>query len=314
MTFSSERPIGIIYQHNTQFNPLFDKLAGFGISFEVIDPAAQLFNPATEKKRSGLVFTDLSSPPYLSQNTLGITQAAEYLKQLEKTLDYSNLQIVNGHRVVEVFASKARQLGLLASLGLPIPATRVVSSSDQLLAAANELRFPILIKNNGLKEHGPVKRYESVSQLITALINNDLLLGGGKTLVLQEYIHSADSTVIRAEVLRREVSFARKITHTWSAEEKWALEAEATVVEIPYEVERQIEKIAQTIGLDSGSVEYVVDSQNKVYFYGIGPHTSTLSIKTQGLRFDPNEKLAEFLEEQLVAARDTGVIDFAKNY
>jgi glutathione synthase/RimK-type ligase-like ATP-grasp enzyme len=314
MTLSSQQPIGIIYQHNTQFNPVFDRLAGFGIPFEVIDPATQLFNPATEKKRSGLVFTDLSSPPYLSQNTLGVTQAAEYLKQLEKTLDYSNLQVVNGHRVVEVFASKARQLGLLASLGLTIPATRVVSSSDQLLAAANELRFPILIKNNGLKEHGPVKRYESVSQLITALINNDVQLGGGKTLLLQEYIQSTDSTVVRAEILRREVSFARKISYTWSAEEQWALEAEAAVIEIPYEIERQIEKIAQAIGLDTGSVEYVVDSQKRVYFYGIGPHTSTLSINTKGLRFDPNEKLAEFLEEQLVAARDTGVIDFTKNY
>jgi glutathione synthase/RimK-type ligase-like ATP-grasp enzyme len=314
MTFSSEHPIGIIYQHNTQFNPLFDKLAGFGIPFEVIDPAAQLFNPATEKKRSGLVFADLSSPPYLSQNALGISQATEYLKQLEKTLDYSNLQVVNGHRVVEIFASKARQLRLFASLGLHIPATRVVSSSDQLLAAANELRFPILIKNNGLKEHGPVKRYESVSQLITALINNDVQLGGGKTVLLQEYITSVDSTVVRAEVLRREVSFARKISYTWSAEEQWALEAEASVIDIPYEIERQIERIAQVIGLDTGSVEYVVDAQKHVYFYGIGPHTSTSSIKTQGLRFDPNEKLAEFLEEQLVAARDTGVIDFAKNY
>jgi glutathione synthase/RimK-type ligase-like ATP-grasp enzyme len=314
MTFSSEHPIGIIYQHNTQFNPLFDKLAGFGISFEIIDPGTQLFDPAVERKRSGLVFTDLSSPPYLSQNALGISQASEYLKQLEKTLDYSNLQVVNGHRVVEVFSSKARQLALFSSLGLPIPATRVISSSDQLLAAANELRFPILIKNNGLKEHGPVRRYESVSQLITALINNDIALGGGKTILLQEFIHSADSTVVRAEVLRREVSFARKISNTWSTEEQWALEAEATVIDIPYEIERQIERIAQTIGLDTGSVEYVVDAQKRIFFFGIGPHTSTLSIKTQGLRFDPNEKLAEFLEEQLVAARDTGVIDFAKNY
>jgi glutathione synthase/RimK-type ligase-like ATP-grasp enzyme len=292
---------------------LFDKLAGFGISFEVIDPAVQLFNPATEKKRSGLVFADLSAPPYLSQNALGVSQTAEYLKQLEKTLDYSNLQVVNGHKVVEIFASKARQLRLLASLGLSIPATRIVSSSDQLLAAANELRFPILIKNNGLKEHGAVKRYESVSQLITALINNDVQLGGGKTVLLQEYIASADNTVFRAEVLRREISFTRRINYTWSAEEQWALEAEATLIDIPYEIERQIERISQTIGLDAGSVEYVVDSQKRVYFYGIGPHTSTSSIKTQGLRFDPNEKLAEFLEEKLVASRDTGIIDFAKN-
>jgi len=314
MAFSSEQPIGIIYHHNTQFNPLFDKLAGFGIPFEIIDPAAQLFDPAAERKRSGLVFTDLSSPPYLSQNALGITQATEYLKQLEKTLDYANLQILNSHRVVEVFASKARQLELFTALGLPIPATRVVSNSDQLLAAANELRFPILIKNNGLKEHGPVRRYESMSRLITALINNDIALGGGKTLLLQEYIASPDNTVIRAEVLRREVSFARRINHTWSTEEQWALEAEATVIDVPYEIERQIERIAQTIGLDNGSIEYIVDTRKRVYFYGIGPHTSTLSIKTKGLRFDPNEKLAEFLEEQIVASRDTGVIDFFKNY
>lgn len=314
MAFSSERPIGIIYQHNTQFNPLFDKLAGYGVPFEIIDPAAQLFDPAIARKRSGLVFTDLSSPPYLSQNALGLTQASEYLKQLEKTLDYANLQVLNGHRVVEVLASKARQLELFTALGLPIPATRVVSNSDQLLAAANELRFPILIKNNGLKEPGPVKRYESMSRLITALINNDIALGGGKTFLLQEYIASPDNTVIRTEVLRREVSFARKISNTWSADEQWALEGEATVIDVPYEIERQIEKIAHTIGLDSGSVEYIVDARNRVYFYGIGPHTSTLSIKTQGLRFDPNEKLAEFLEEQIVASRDTGVIDFFKNY
>lgn len=314
MTFSSEQPIGIIYQHNTQFNPLFDRLERFGIQFELIDPAAALSDPAADHTRSGLIFTDLSSPPYLTQNALGISQTAEYLKQLEKIVDYANIRLVNGHHTAGVFASKARQLRLLASLRLPIPATRVVSTTDQLLAAVNELKFPVLIKSDRLKDHEAVRRYNSVSDLITALINGSIQLGGGKTVLVQELVRTEGHAVVRAEVLRREVLFARKISYAWSAEENWPLEAAAEVVEVPYDIEHQIAKIARTIGMDAGSVEYAVDIQKNVYFYGIGPHTSTLSITTHGLDFDPNVRLAEYLEEQLVITRNTGVIDFVKNY
>ena len=57
-------------------------------------------------------------------------------------------RVLNGPDVLAVDSSKARQLSLIAGLGLAIPETRIVHRREDILAAAEGMAFPLLLKVN----------------------------------------------------------------------------------------------------------------------------------------------------------------------
>jgi hypothetical protein len=296
-----DKPIGIIYGHSEQYNPLFEKLYNRGIAFDIINPADHLYDPAQYEVPYSLVFNDMSSPPYLTHNALGIAQTIEYVKHVEKLNGIHNSsKIINGARVTEILSTKSRQLAVFASLGISFPKTRVVSSIDQLLAAGNELNFPILIKSNGINDHIATQRFESISELINVLINDELRLNGDKSLVVQEYIQPKGNHILRAEILNGQVLYAVKVFHAGDQPDAWPIEVKANIFTPSIEITQALEKIAHAALIDVGSIEYIVDRKtNNIYFYAIRPHTSSLNIGVDGLDFNPFDQLTNYLEQRL---------------
>ncbi|HEY9006760.1 MAG TPA: hypothetical protein VIM75_11530 [Ohtaekwangia sp.] len=296
-----EKPIGIIYAHPEQYNPLFEKLYSRGIAFETINPADHLYDPAQYEVPYSLVFNDMSSPPYFTHNALGIAQTVEYVKHVEKlngTINSS--KVMNGSRATEILSTKSRQLSVFASLGIPFPKTRIVSSIDQLLATGNELSFPILLKSNGLNDHITTTRFDSFSALVNAIINDTLPVYGDKSFVIQEYISPKGNYIVRAEILKGELLYASKVYHAGDQADAWSIEVKSSVFTPSLEITQAIEKVAHASLLDTGSIEYVVDRKsNKVYFYSIRPHTSTFSTITEGLSFNPFDRITDYLEQRL---------------
>ena len=296
-----ERPVGIIYGHAEQYNPLFEKLLTRGIAYEIINPADHLYDPAQYEVPYSLVFNDMSSPPYLAHNALGIAQTVEYVKHVEKVSGVHNSsQIVNGSRVTEIISTRSRQLALFASLGIPFPKTRIVSSIDQLLAASNELRFPIIIKSNGISDPAVTRRFESTSELVNALVKDELHLQNDKSWLVQEYIQPKGNYINRVEILNGRVLYAVKIYHAGDEPERWPIEVKASVFTPSPEILNTLEKIAHAALIDTGSIEYVTDRKtNQVYFYAIRPHTSSRSIHIEGIDFNTVDQLSQYIEQRL---------------
>lgn len=296
-----ERPVGIIYGHAEQYNPLFEKLLTRGIPYEIINPADHLYDPAQYEVPYSLVFNDMSSPPYLTHNALGIAQAIEYVKHVEKVRGVHNSsQVINGSRVTEIIHIRSRQLALFASLGIPFPKTRIVSSIDQLLAASNELRFPIIIKSNGISDPAVTRRFESTSDLVNALVKDELRLQNDKSWLVQEYIQPKGNYINRVEILNGRVLYAVKIYHAGDEPGHWPIEVKATVFTPSLEILNTLERIAHAALIDTGSIEYVTDRKtSQVYFYAIRPHTSSCSIHIEGIDFNPVNHLSQYIEHRL---------------
>src|SRR5688572_20503632 len=145
-----KKPIGIIYQHNPQFNPVVKELLKRGINVDVINPTDYVYDPSAGEFTHSLLLNDLSSPPYLERKLSGTLQAIEFIKHAESL--NPNARIINGSQASEILISRSRQLSLFSALGISFPKTRIVSSSDQLLAVATELKFPLLVKANQFNE------------------------------------------------------------------------------------------------------------------------------------------------------------------
>ena len=77
--------------------------------------------------------------------------------------------MVNGQKAFRFETSKALQLSLLESLGLPYPKSRVINSPADAIAAAEGLRFPIVIKPNIGGSGAGVTKFNTLDDLKAAV-------------------------------------------------------------------------------------------------------------------------------------------------
>ena len=130
-----QKTIGIYYEHPDWFKPLFAELDSRDIAYERIDAAHHQYNPSETDSPYALVINRMSSSAYLRGNGQGIFHTA-------------GVRVINGTVATAIETNKARQLSLLASLGLSFPNSRVVNHISQIPKAATELQFPLVVKVN----------------------------------------------------------------------------------------------------------------------------------------------------------------------
>jgi len=126
------RPVGILYEHPEWFKPLFRELERQSVPFVPIDATRHTFEPGSDADRYSLVVNRMSPSAGLRGNGQAIFHTLDYLAHLEKR----GASVLNGRRAFEFEISKARQLDLLARLGVRYPRAKVVNHPSQIVDAA----------------------------------------------------------------------------------------------------------------------------------------------------------------------------------
>src|SRR5207237_3980801 len=98
--------------------------------------------------------------------------------------------------------SKALQLSLLRSLGLRYPRARVINHPSQVVSAARDLRFPIVVKANIGGSGAGVVRYHSLNSLERAVDAGTVDLGIDQTALVREFVLARGGHVPRVGTLR----------------------------------------------------------------------------------------------------------------
>src|SRR5260221_13066153 len=172
-----KQPIAIYYEHPHWFTPLFNELERRGVPFARINAAEHHFDPAHLNGEGvySLFFNRMSPSAYRRGHGQAIFYTQYYLAHLEQ----NGKRVVNGQKAFRFETSKALQLSLLESLGLPYPKSRVINSPADAVAAADGLRFPIVIKPNIGGSGAGVKKFDNLDQLEAAVEadNGDIDLG-----------------------------------------------------------------------------------------------------------------------------------------
>ncbi len=157
-------PIAIYHEHPDWFRPLFAELERRGLPFVRLDPRAHVYDPSEGKPPYALLFNRMSPSAYLRGGIQGMFFTLSYLAHLERV----GLPVVNGLEAFTIETSKARQLTLLESLGLPYPKARVINSASRAVEAAEGLRFPLVVKANIGGSGAGIVRYDSMDALKVA--------------------------------------------------------------------------------------------------------------------------------------------------
>lgn len=302
-------PVGILYEHPEWFRPLFSELDRRGLPYEAIHAARLSFDPADVERRYSLVVNRMSPSAWTRGNASAIFSTLHYLTHLEHT----GTPVLNGRAAFELELSKARQAALLASLGIPHPRTRVASATADLVAAAEGLRFPVLVKPNIGGSGAGIVSYASREELAAARPEP----GIDGTVLVQEQLTPEGDAIVRVEILDGEYLYAIKIlllpgSFNLCPADYCELPGVADGVsgrglpieayEPPAAVIADAKRIVHAGGLDLGGVEYLVDERTgEPTFYDVNALSNFVADAPTVIGFDPFVDLVDLIERRAAA-------------
>ena len=317
---ASTRPIGIYYEHPDWFRPLFQELDRRGTPYEALDANRHSYDATNgDGSEYGLVFNRMSPSASLRGHGHAILYTLNYLAHLEQL----GVRVVNGVSAFRVETSKALQLSLLKSLGLPFPAARVINHGDEAPAAAAGLRFPVVVKANIGGSGAGIVRFDSPEDLARAAREERLTLGLDQTALVQEFIPAQDGHITRVEVLGGQYLYAINVyssgesfnlcpadicqTNDGVELNRAACPADAPRNNLrvegytpPAQVIEDVDRITKAAGIEIGGVEYIVDSRDgQHYYYDINALSNFVADAPRVIGFDPFARLADFLEQEV---------------
>jgi biotin carboxylase len=328
---TSLRPIAVYYEHPEWFRPLFAELDRRGVPYSKLDASSHSYNPSNTAEAAdayALVFNRMSASAYLRGHANALFYTRGYLAHLER----AGARVVNGYDAFAIETSKALQLSLLESLGLPFPKTYVINDASQALRAAREIGFPLMFKPNVGGRGAGVTRYDTPESLEREVEAGRVDLGVDSTALVQEFVPARGGHITRVETLGGRYLYAIKVYTTGESfnlcpaeicqledaqpvavgevcltdAPKSGLKVEAYTP--PPEVVAAVESIAKAARLDLGGVEYIVnDNDGRLLFYDINALSNFVADARSVVGFDPHERLVDFLlEEAERCATDTG--------
>src|SRR6202040_1470769 len=310
------RPLAVYYEHPDWFLPLFAELDARNINYLKLDASRHSYDPGAIAADFSLFLNRMSASAYLRGNSQGIFFTHAYLAHLEA----AGVRVINGSRAFAFEISKARQLQLLRPLRVSFPKTRVVNCTGEILGAARQIGFPLLVKPNIGGRGAGIVRFDSIEQLKAASETCTLQLGLDQIALVQELIPARNGQVTRVETLGGKFLYAINILVTGEnfnlcPAELCQIESVAEFSENPgtnttgLKVESftpprtlidAVEKIVAAAGIDVGGVEYMIDDRDgRAVFYDINALSNFVADAPRIIGFDPNIQLVDFLEQQL---------------
>jgi hypothetical protein len=309
------KPIAIYYEHPDWFRPLFQELDRRGVAWVRIDATRHQYDVAERASEYALLFNRMSPSAWLRGNGHAIFYTLNYLAHFENI----GVRVVNGLRAFTMETSKALQLDLLESLGLPYPKARIINHPSQAAMAAEHIGYPLVIKPNIGGSGAGIQRFDHSGELQRALEEGTIQLGIDQVGLVQEFVPARERTITRVEILGGKYLYAIRIhlsgesynlcpadiCQNTKGEEllrsacpvnapKSGLTVEAYTP--PQEVVEAVERIMKTAGIEVGGVEYIVDERDgRLLYYDINALSNFVADAPRVLGFDPFARLADFL-------------------
>jgi hypothetical protein len=310
------RPIAVYHEHPDWFRPLFAELTKRNLPYVKLDAAAHRYDPSERTVPYLLVVNRASPSAYLRGHGQSTFHTLHWVRHLERI----GVPVVNGSRTYGYELSKASQIDALVELGLPFPRSVVINDPSQAVAAATDLRYPVLVKANIGGSGAGITKYETAAALEGAVKAGLVSLGIDGVALVQEAAPLRDGHITRVETLGGKFLYAINVYPATGSFDLCPADAcqTTTGVELvgaacavdavksglrvegytpPAEIIAQVEKISQFTGLDIGGIEYLVDDRDgKPYFYDINALSNFVADAPNVVGFDPWVNFVDYLE------------------
>ena len=293
--------LAVVYEHPKWFEPLFEALDRRGVSYVKVPLAGHVFDPAGSPVPARVVFSRVAMSSFLREPEHPIF----YAQSLFEHWEGQGTRVVNA-AALAIDTSKARQLSLIARLGLKGPETRAAHRQADLPRAAEGLRFPVLVKADIGGSGSGIVRYDTAEDLAEAARDGTAPAGINGISLVQEYAPRVGGRITRVETLAGKYLYALDVESPGDAFDLCPADAclirpgsavlGMTRVEPPAEIIAAVEAIVAAGEVEVGSVEYLIDERDgSVQFYDINALSNFVAKPREVLGFDPHDHLVDWL-------------------
>ena len=294
--------LAIVYEHPEWFEPLFAALDRHGVTYVKVPLAGHTFDPAASPAPATVVFSRVAMSSFLRDPEHPIF----YAQSLFEHWQGQGTRVVNAS-ALHIDTSKARQMSLIARLGLKGPATRVAHRQADIPAAAEGLRFPVLVKADIGGAGAGITRYETPETLAEAAGEKWCPAGVNGLSLIQEYAPRRDGRITRVETLNGRYLYAIDIESPGDAFDLCPADACQVRPGAPTltmtratpspGIIAAVERLAVAAGLEVGGIEYLIDDRDgSVLFYDINGLSNFVARPVEVLGFDPHDDLVDWLK------------------
>jgi len=314
--------LAFLYEHPQWFAGIFAELERRGVPFDKIFIPQHFYDVGAKDPGFRVLFNRMSPSAPSRERGSGIFHSLAYLEHLE----LQGVRVINGVKAFRYEISKAAQHSLLKSLGLNFLPSRIIHSVDQALAAAEGLRYPIIVKPNIGGSGKGIVRFDSKRQMEAAIGADQLSLGYDHIALVQEFVPARGGFITRVETLGGNYLYGIRVHLSGqtfdlcpadicqtpagqSLDTACAVEASKAGLKVegytpPSDIIGAIERIVRAAGIDVGGIEYIVDDRDGlIYYYDINALSNFVADAPRVIGFNPVENLADFLQEELRRAR-----------
>ncbi|HMF74801.1 MAG TPA: hypothetical protein VK604_03985 [Bryobacteraceae bacterium] len=310
--------LAVLYEHPAWFERLFAELDRRGLSYSKFLAPDHFYSADAQALPFKLLFNRMSPSADRRGHDSGILYTLSYLGHLELL----GARVINGSKAYGYEISKALQLSLLQSLGLPYPKSRVIHTATHAVEASEGLRFPIVVKPNVGGSGAGVVRFNSREELAAAVAADQLHLGFDHVGLVQEFIPARGGHITRVETLAGKFLYAINVHITGetfdlcpadicqtargeSLNNACVIEGAKAGLKVeeyrpPQNVIDSVEKTVQAAGIDVGGIEYVIDDRDaQLHFYDVNALSNFVADAPRVIGFDPFVNLVDFLVREL---------------
>jgi biotin carboxylase len=308
-------PIGILDEHPEWSTRLVNELTHRGLPWEKVDHSNHAFDPQ-DRQPAYSVIVNRTSPSSHTRGHKGVLFYAEALLAHAESL---GIPVINPVAAYRFEKSKALQLGLFERLGVRYPRALVVNHPDQVLKALDRVRFPLVVKPNVGGSGAGIVRFATRDDLVQRLDTLDF--GPDGTALVQEYIESAESAIVRIEVLEDQYLYAIRIVRqadagfnlcpadicqtpaaAAAAADLGACPVDAkpglsvTRVDAPQEAIDTVIRLTRAASIDVGGVEYLVSqADGQIYYYDVNATSNFVANAPEVVGFDPTARFVDYI-------------------
>jgi glutathione synthase/RimK-type ligase-like ATP-grasp enzyme len=317
---SSAPALAFLYEHPHWFAPIFAELDRRGTPYQKIYAPDHHYDIGGQQPGFSVLFNRMSPSADRRGHGSNILHTLAYLSHLELL----GIRVINGSKAFRYEISKASQMSLLRSLGLGYPHSRVIHDPKQAIAAAEGLRYPVVVKPNVGGSGAGIVRFDSPRALQEAIDSGNLALGLDNIALVQEFIPARGGYITRVETLNGQYLYAIQVhlsgqtfdlcpadicqtARGEALQNACAVEASKAGLKVegynpPQEVKQAIESIVAAAGIDVGGIEYIVDDRDgQIYYYDVNALSNFVADAQRVIGFNPFVNLADFLEAEVAA-------------
>jgi hypothetical protein len=318
---STSAELGVFYEHPAWFDRVFAELDRRGIRYHKLLATDHFYDPGARDQRLGVIFNRMSPSADRRNHGSSIFYTQSWLGHYEAL----GSRVINGSSAFRYETSKALQLSLLHSLGLPFPKARVIHDPRLAVEASQGLRFPVVVKPNVGGSGAGIVRFDSPDDLAAAVNDGRIALGYDHVGLVQEFIPARGGHITRVETLAGKYLYAIQVhltgetfdlcpadicqtTRGESLNNACVVEAAKAGLKVegyrpPADVVSSIERIVQAAGIDVGGIEYVIDDRDgQLYFYDVNALSNFVADAPRVIGFDPFVNLVDFLAVEMEKA------------